>query len=242
MKILIPLAGKNNISSETQYIKSLYEINRKTIFQYVHEFLAKINNAEFIFVVKKEDVGNYHIDKVINLIDPSAQIVVSDGETKGAACTCLLAVDYINNDEELVVANCDQLFIDNPNDIIETFRKNNYDGGVVVFEDIHPRWSYVKLNNDNLVIEAAEKRPISKNATAGLYYYKHGKEFVEAVENMILKNVNTNGNYYVCPAFNEYVLLQKSIGVFKILKSQYFNFKEQRGIDEYEKYLNGGHL
>lgn len=240
MKILIPLVGQNKLTADTDYIKSLYEINRKMIFQYVHEFLSVIENAEFIYVVKKEDVITYHIDKVINLINPQAKVVIADGETRGAACSCLLAVEHIYNSDELVIANCDQLFLDNPNEIIKNFRKNNYDGGIVVFEDIHPRWSYVKLNKDNLVIEAAEKRPISKNATAGVYYFKHGFEFVNAVEEMIFKDANVNGNYYVCPAYNELVLQQKRIGIFKIEKSSYFSFKEQKGIDEYAKFLNKG--
>ena len=122
--------------------------------------------------------------------------------------------------------------------IIEFFEKNNFDGGIVTFEDVHPRWSYVKVDSESHVIEAAEKRPISKHATAGFYYFKRGSDFVESAENMILKDVAINNNYYICPAFNEMILKQKTIGIYEIKKSDYFNFKEQKGIEEYEKFLN----
>lgn len=238
MKILIPLGGKNTFTNDTEYIKSLYEINRKTIFQYVYEFLNQIPNAEFIFVIKKSDVKTFHLDQMIKLLIPNAQVIVADGETKGAACTCLLAVDYIDEDEPIIISNCDQLFNENPAIIIKDFEKRNLDGGVVTFEDIHPRWSYVKIDSNNYVIEAAEKRPISKHATAGMYYYRKGSDFINSIEKMIMKNVNVNGNFYVCPSFNEMILEQKKIGIYEIPKNSYFNFKEQKGINEYEKYLN----
>ena len=238
MNILIPLGGKSTFSTNTEYIKTLYEINRKTIFQYVYEFLDQIPDANFIFVIKRSDVKTFHLDQMIKLLIPDAKIIIADGDTKGAACTCLLAIDYIDNDSPLIVSNCDQLFTDNPKEIVEYFINNDFDGGVVTFEDIHPRWSYVKVDDNNLVIEAAEKMPISKHATAGFYYFKKGSVFVEAAEKMILKNANVNGLFYVCPTYNELVLGQKKIGIWEIQKDHYFNFKEQKGVLEYEKHLN----
>lgn len=242
MNVIIPIAGANLPVEETGYMKSLQEIERKTILQCSIESLATLNNAHFIFVVKREDINKYHIDNIVKLLRPEADIVVAEGETMGAACTCMLAIDNIELDIPLLIVGSDQLLTIPANIVIDDFEKNDYDAGVVIFDDVHPRWSYVRIDQNGHVIEAAEKRPISKNATAGFYYYKKAKDFFEAAKQMILKNASVNGKYYICPAFNEMILQQKVIGTFKIKKEQYYNFNHSAGIEAYKEFLkkNGG--
>ena len=237
MNILIPIVSNGKKAEESQYIKSLFEIQKKTILQYVYESLNQIENAKFIIVIRKDDVKKYHLDDMVRLLIPDCEIVISDGETNGSACSCLLAVDLLSWDEPLIIAGGDQLMLENPQKVISKFTENDYDGGVVIFDDIHPRWSFVKLDQNEMVIEAAEKRPISRNATTGFYYFKKAQYFVESAEEMIKKDASVNGKYYVCPCFNEMVLANKKIGTYRISKMEYFNFNQQSGIDEYEKYL-----
>ena len=237
IKIIIPIVGGNKTDSETQYIRGLYEIERKTILQHVYESLAVIEEAEFAVILKKEDVAKFHLDNMIRLMIPKVKVIIADGNTKGAACTCLLAIDEIDPDKPLIIAGCDQLTTINLQSVVDEFRQKDYDGGVVTFEGIHPRWSFVRVNEEGFVIEAAEKRPISKNATTGFYYYKRGDFFIEAAESMIKKGASVNGKYYVCPSFNEMILKQLKIGVYNIDRTQYFNFKEDKALTEYEKYL-----
>ena len=127
----------------------------------------------------------------------------------------------------------------NLNEVVNDFIKNDYDAGTIIFEDIHPKWSYVKLDEDGFVIQAAEKRPISKNATTGFYYYRKAKDFLDSATAMIKKGASVNGIYYVAPSLNEMVLKQKKIGVYRVDKSNYFNLKKQNGREEYEDYLKG---
>ena len=51
--------------------------------------------------------------------------------------------------------------------------------------------------------EVAEKKPISKIATAGIYYWRKGEDYVKFAKQMIAKDIRTNGEFYVCPVFNE---------------------------------------
>lgn len=237
VKIVIPIAGNNHKDEKFGYIRGLYEIERKTLLQHVYESLAVIEGAEFTVVLRKEDIARYHLDNMLRLMIPGVRVVVADGETKGAACSCLLAIDEIKEDEPLIIAGSDQVVTANLQEAVNTFRERDYDGGVVTFEGIHPRWSFVKTNAEGLVIEAAEKRPISKMATTGFYYFKKGGYFIDAAEQMIKKGVNVNGRYYVCPVYNEMILKQKKIGIYQINREDYFNFKQDNAIAEYEKYL-----
>ena len=97
-------------------------------------------------------------------------------------------------------------------------RSKNADGGIVTFISTHPRWSFVKVDNDGLITQVAEKKPISNIATVGIYYYKKGKFFVEATEQMIQRNVRVNNEFYVAPAYNEMIQNRKKICIFNVTK------------------------
>ncbi|MFR1908056.1 MAG: glycosyltransferase family 2 protein [Clostridium neonatale] len=239
MNILIPIAGSNAIIDGNQYSKGLYEIEKKIVIQHIYESLSKIPNSNFIFILRKEDVKNYHLDDTLRLLNSDIKIIVSEGNTQGSACSCLLAIEHIDSEEPLLISGVDQLITRDWREVIEEFEGKNLDGGVISFDSVHPKWSYVKLNDEGYVVEAAEKRPISRTATTGQYYFKKGADFVEAAENMILKGASVDGQYYVCPSFNEMVLKQKRIGCIKIDTSEYFSLKDQRGMDAYEAYLKG---
>lgn len=240
MNIIIPIAGSNQNLAETQYIKSLQEIERKTILQHVFEAIQPVEAEHFVVVIKQEDVNTYHLDNVVKLLRPEADVVIAKGQTMGAACTCMLAIDQIDLEKPLLIVGSDQVLTVPYQEILEEFQKKGYDGGVAIFDDVHPRWSYVRLDESDFVIEAAEKRPISRNAAAGFYYFKEARYFVEAAKKMILKNASVNGKFYVCPSFNEMILEQKKIGVYRVDKEQYYNFNNSGGIEAYRAYLKGG--
>ncbi len=172
---------------------------------------------------------------------PGSIVVVREGETAGAACSVLLAAEYLDNEEELLIHNGDSVITDDLGSIINTFRAKHLDGGTVTFKSIHPRWSYVRLDGDGLIVEAAEKNPISMNATAGAYYFRQGLDFVQSAERMIEKDANTDGKYYVCPAYNEMILQGKKIGCHQISRQSYFPLTTPKETERYESYLGGRH-
>lgn len=235
--IVIPIAGPDKDPANTGYVRSLQEIQRKTILQYAFESLQSICASNFVVVIKQKDVNHYHLDNVVKLLRPEAKIIIAEGETMGAACTCMLAVDQLDMDAPLLITGVDQILTVSTFQIVEDFINREFDGGVVIFDDIHPRWSFVKLDERGFVIEAAEKRPISRNATAGFYYFKKASCFFEAAQKMISKNASVNGSFFVCPVFNEMILQQMSIGTYRIEKDQYYSFSHDSGIEAYKMHL-----
>jgi dTDP-glucose pyrophosphorylase len=136
--------------------------------------------------------------------------------TEGAACTVLLVKDLINNENPLIIANSDQYIEWDGFDFMKYNLNNNLDASILTFESIHPKWSFAKINSDGLVIEVAEKNPISNTATVGIYWYNQGADFVKYAEQMIAKNIRINNEFYVCPIFNEFILDNKQIGIYQI--------------------------
>lgn len=214
MNVLIPMAGAGSRFQRAGYTfpKPLIEVNGKPMIQLVVENLNI--DARHIFVVQKEHYEKYNLKHLLNLISPGCKIVQVNGVTEGAACTTLLAKEFIDNDEPLIFANSDQYLDWDSNEFMYSMEADEIDGGMLTFTATHPKWSFAKLNKEGLVQEVAEKKPISDIATAGIYYWKHGKDYVKYAESMISKNIRFNNEFYVCPVFNQAIEDGKKIKTF----------------------------
>jgi dTDP-glucose pyrophosphorylase len=202
-------AGSRFQKAGYTFPKPLIEVNGKPMIQLVVENLNI--DARHIFVVQKSHYEDYNLKHLLNLISPGCEIVQVDGMTEGAACTTLLAKKFIDNDEALVFANSDQFLDWDSNEFMYSMEADEVDGGV------------------------AEKKPISDIATAGIYYWKRGSDYVKYAEQMIENNVRFNNEFYVCPVFNE------AIGDNKKIKTFHFDGMWGIGTPEDLDYFNKFH-
>jgi len=215
LNVLIPMAGAGSRFERAGYTfpKPLIDVHGKPMIQAVVENLGI--DAHYIFVVQRAHRKTYNIDAMLNLIVPGCTIVEVDGVTEGAACTALAAIDHIDNDRPLFFANSDQFVEWDSAEFMYRMQESDADGGIVTFKSTHPKWSYAKVDGSGYVTEVAEKKPISDNATVGFYYWKHGADFVKYSQRMIEKDVRVNGEFYVCPVFNEAIADGKKIRIVK---------------------------
>jgi len=218
LNVLIPMAGAGSRFAQAGYTfpKPLIDVKGKPMIQVVVEMLNI--KANFIYAVQKEHRAKYNLDTLLNLLTPGCKIVEVDGITEGAACTALLAREYIDNDAPLLFANSDQHIIWDSNEFFYKMNETDVDGGILCFKGTHPKWSFAKVDENNRVIEVAEKNPISDNATVGMYYWKRGSDFVKYSEQMIEKNIRVNNEFYVCPVYNEAIQDNKNIACYMIEK------------------------
>jgi NDP-sugar pyrophosphorylase family protein len=239
MIVIAPMAGGDAPFEKQGYphCKWLVEVGGKPLIEHVWNNLRCLGGDRYVFLIRKEDALRYHLAEVLKLLDPRAIVLQTEAPTAGAACTVLLGIEHIALDEELVVTNGDQLILADLAEAVGAFRARKLDGGTIVFDSVHPRWSFVLTDDEGLVIEAAEKRPISRTATAGFYYFRTGAMFVEGARSMIRKDAHVNGQFYVCPVFNEMILRQAAIGVYPIDRSKYLSLATPQNVEEYERYL-----
>ena len=218
MNVLIPMAGAGSRFQAAGYTfpKPLIDVEGKPMIQVVVDNLNI--DATFIYVVQKQHREKYNLDTLLNLITPNCKIVEVDGLTEGAACTTLLAKELINNDEPLLMANSDQFVEWDSNEFMYKMIEQKVDGGILTFKATHPKWSFAKVDEYGYVTEVAEKNPISDIATVGVYYWAKGSDYVKYAEQMIEKNIRTNGEFYTCPTFNEAIGNGKKIKTFNIDK------------------------
>jgi len=241
MNLLVLMAGSSQSFYDVgyKYPKPLIEVNGEMIVNKVVLNLKPLFEIcnKVIFIIKKEDNKIFHLTNIIKLLIPNATVIELEKETAGAACSALLALEYISLSEPLIITNGDHIIDKNLKDITLKLQDNKTDGGVLIFNSVHPRWSYVKLSEDESVLEASEKLPISNNATAGFYYFKESGDFSKYTQRMILKGAHVNGAYYICPVFNEMILDHKEIGSLKIDSSHYHSLMSPELVEEYKKYI-----
>jgi NDP-sugar pyrophosphorylase family protein len=221
IQIVVPMGGEGRAFAERGYTfpKPLVEVAGQPLVEIVVNNLKPSCAHQFVFVCRQEHIEKFALGDVLNLIAPGCRIVPMGKPTAGALCSVLLGLEYLQHEDELLVANADQ-WIDAPIDsFLKAARDSNWDGALVTFPNTHPRWSYARTEND-LVVAVAEKQPISRNATAGLYYFRRGIDFVRGAERRLLKNATFSGEYYVAPVYNELILSGKRVGIFPIEAAQ----------------------
>ena len=202
-------AGSRFESAGYTFPKPLIDVEGQPM---IHKVVNNLNiQGRYIFLVQKAHYEKYNLENLLNLISPGCEIIQLEGLTEGAACTVLTARELIDNEEPLIIANADQYIEWNAFETISEFSNEGIDGGILTFSSVHPKHSFAKVDGQGYVTEVAEKKPISTNATVGVYFWKKGSDFVKYADQMIDKNIRTNNEFYVCPVYNEAIGDDKKI-------------------------------
>ena len=243
LNIVIPLSGSGTsfINAGYTFPKPLIDINGKPMIQLVIENLKPKCKHKFILIGKKEHFEKYSLNQIFdNSTKGNYQVIPLSASTQGAACTVLSAIDQINNELELIVANGDQIIEVDIEKFISFARRSKKDGVILTFNSQHPRWSYARTNKKGEVLETAEKKVISNHATAGIYYFRQGKLFVEAAISMISKDIRFNNDFYFCPVYNEMILLGQKVIIWEIKQSQMHGLGTPEDLNRYLSILDKG--
>ncbi len=211
MNILIPSAGKGTRFKSTHSLpKPLIQVDGMPML--VASARSLRLQGQYIFIINDNQYTD-NLAKNLYAVFPDAKIAAIDFETEGAAETALVAEEVINNDEELLIANCDQIMNWNAEVALKQLRK--YDAGLVVIESDETKHSYVDVIN-NLAVKVAEKQVISNFALTGIHYWKKGKYFVESVRKMFADDKRTNNEFYIGPCYNYFIEQGNKVAVYKL--------------------------
>jgi len=230
MNIIIPMAGEGRRFRDMGYSfpKPLVDINGKPMIQWVIENINVEGN--FIYIVRKEDYDKYNLKYLLNLLTKNCRIVVIDHPTQGAVKSVLEAGQWID-DNPVSIVNSDQYIGWNSNEFFYAMTADECDGGIVTFESTHPKWSFVKLDKSGFILETAEKKVISNCATAGVYYFKKGSDFLKYAHQMIDKEMTVDGQYFVCPVYNELIKDKKKVRAFHV--SKFWSFSTPEDVEHF---------
>lgn len=235
MNIVIPMAGLGSrftkVGIETP--KPLIKVNGKTLIEHSVESLNIPGMYYFITRQYKNNNYNEEILKIFDSLNIKYKEIRLNHDQKGAADAALYAQEYINNDDELIITNCDQLLKWNSQQFLNLITINA-SGSVVLYESNSPKDSYAQIK-EGKVIRIVEKDPISKDALIGVHYWKHGKYFVKSAKQLLADNVEKNKESYISETYNYLIQDGHFIDYYKISNNLYICLGTPEHIDDYLK-------
>lgn len=232
MNILIPMAGRGTRMGQfnSQNVsKPFIEFGGKTMIEHSMESIKL--DAKWIFVVR--DVADKaRMEDVAKKNGVRHEVIAMETDTEGPAATCLAASNVLDLNEELIIANCDQVIDWSVDDFLSVAR--NYHGCVVTYFSQRPFNSYAKLNREALVTQIKEKEVISEISLSGIHYWKCGSLFKESCEMMIANEDRAkNGEFYVAPTYNRMIDDGLRVGVFHLSPAQHHPIGTERDLSAY---------
>lgn len=239
MQILIPISGYSPFfpKEEFYFPKPLIEVSGKPMIEVVVKHLQyQFKDASFIFVIDPGDARTFSLDRTLKLLaGDNTKIIEKPGSTSGALCSCLLAIDSLDANKPLIIANSDQIIEDKLSQAVDKLISSNCSAGVLTFDSVHPRWSYVVEGEDGEVVQTFEKKVASRNAIAGFYYFRTASIFNDAAKKVILNNAQTDGVYFISSSINEIILCGERVTYQQISSQIYHSFYSPSKIAEFER-------
>lgn len=252
--ILIPMAGAGKRFSDAGYKESKPSIpttdhrtgNKKpmVVCASLDLPLLDANGNNLILVDRdfhKENGTEANIKKYL----PNARFITVDHLTEGQACTCLLAEELINNEDELLIAGCDNGMIIN-HDKFNRLRKEcdvlvfTYRNNEAVLANPNA-YGWVKIDEQDNILDVSVKKAISDNpmndhAIVATFWFKHGKDFVRCANTMIELGDRINNEFYVDKVVTYCLKAGLKTKVFEI--DRYLGWGTPKDYESYENTIS----
>jgi NDP-sugar pyrophosphorylase family protein len=217
------MAGRGSRFAETGYAvpKPFIQVcPGKRMIDYVIDYLTLPEPHRFVLVCLDEHRRAYNLNSFFRSKTSNHKVIFAERLTVGPAASALLAERFIGNDEELLIAYCDMFLTIDMVRFLEWNRRRGADGSVIAYPSVNPMDSYAKIDAKGRVVETAEKVLISDTATAGLYYFRRGREFVSAAHTMLTDRRDKNTELFVNPCFNELIRHGKTVLAYPIRRDE----------------------
>lgn len=251
MQILVPISGHSTFFPKEDFYfpKPLIEVSGTPMIEVViRQLQRQFRAAQFVFVIDPEDSRSFSLDRTLQLLTGNDSVIIEKpGPTSGALCSCLLAIDAINTSEQLIIVNSDQIIDEDLSQAVEVFSANECTAGVITFDSIHPRWSYVVTQEGGEVLQTFEKKVASRNAIAGFYYFRSAASFFEAAKKVILNDAHVDGAYFISSSLNQVILEGGLVLHVPIPSHAYHSFYTPAKVADFERttiakeIIGGGH-
>ena len=218
LNIVVPMAGLGNRFQEEGFElpKPLIPIHGVPMMKAIIRNLRPSTPHQFYFLCLHDHIVNHCIDSKLQSWLPDCKVIEVAEVTEGAACTVLLAKEYIDNDLPLMIANSDQWVQADIDTYLDVMDSEQADGLIMTMRANDPKWSYVSFDDSGTVVGLVEKRVISNEATVGIYNFRRGSDYIWAAEQMIEKGLRVNNEFYVAPVYNELLVSGSKIVVYNV--------------------------
>lgn len=234
----MPMAGLGSRFAKAGFTtpKPLIEVDGLPMFRKALSSIENISAEQSChFVIRQEHVDELQLDRLITEALPQAQVIIVPELTRGAAETVLAAEPYLNPDDALIVMDCDLWFNSTEyNSMVESSLSgvSEIDGGLLTFKADNPRYSYAKIDENNIVTLTAEKVVISDRAITGAYFYATAHGFLASAHALLEQPLSeTMPEYYLSLTYN--TLIESGAKIQAALVDEYASFGTPEELQSY---------
>ena len=210
LHIIMPMAGEGSRFLKEGWTtpKPLIELDGMPLFKHaINSVLMDDVPMKYSFIVRQEHIDKYQIDGKIRSFLPEANVFSVLKTTRGAVETCLMAESAIDDNDGIIVMDCDlefrsKRFLEIIKGILSKPVEEVNGGALVSFESNEPRYSYAALGADGFATRTAEKEVISNHALCGAYFFSSGRRFKLVAHQLLNEPEFKKPEYYVSLLYN----------------------------------------
>lgn len=218
MICVIPLAGPDLVRQDG-HIKPLSEVDGMPLIERVLTSRqwwcdGSVASEDLLFVLRADVPESKTVARFLDTHFAGARKVYLNHLTCGALFSAMAGVSATTRPEEVLCVDLADIIYDVDGEEIAAWLANVDSAGLIPwFCADEPCYSYLRIDGNGRVTATAEKRVISKHASAGTYFFRDTATFLEAVAFSIRaqEQLAVNGNWFVCPSFNGLVRLGKRV-------------------------------
>lgn len=213
MKIIIPMAGHGARFLKAGYVdpKPLINVDGKRIIEYIIDMFDR--DDEFVFICDNDHLGSTNMRSILSSLQiDNFKIIGIEPHSNGPVHTIMQVENEIDDEEEVIICYCDNPYLWNYSDFKSHIKNTDSDGCVLTHVGFHPHrlsstyMAYLKVEN-GIMKEIQEKKPYTENpmeehASTGTYYFRKWKYVKKYSKQLIDRNINYNGEFYVTLLYN----------------------------------------
>jgi len=240
MNIIIPIGGKGERFSINGYKepKPLINILGKPMIHYVLDNL-NLADDDNVFIIYY-NVESSLLNPLLKHRYSNVKLIKLDFQTKGAAETIyegLKTIKTLTDKKKTMLFDCDTFYT---KDVISMYR--NIDDNAVFFtsnKEENPIYSYISVDDNNIVTNIAEKKKISDNANTGIYCFNDITKLFEFSKHVVENNITFNNECYTSCIIDQMIKNKKTFLGVELDAKNVFNLGTP---EQLTKYVNNSYI
>lgn len=213
MQIIIPMSGFGERFRRAGYSlpKPLIEVEGKSIIAHVIDMFP--GEHDFLFICNQDHLAEsqFRMREIIESACPTGRIVGIEPHKLGPIHAVKQAADLLDMDRPVIVNYCDFTCYWDWADFKDFVIANECRGAIPAYKGFHPHslgsTNYAYLRESGGIVDGIqEKQPYTSNrmdefASSGTYYFASAKIMLDAFDEVVKRNLNVGGEFYVSLAY-----------------------------------------
>ncbi|MDQ2730501.1 MAG: NTP transferase domain-containing protein, partial [Armatimonadota bacterium] len=230
MQIVVPMAGAGKRFSDAGYTvpKPLIPVSGQPMVVQAVQDLPPA--GRILFLCQVDHLRLFPLEETLCGRFPQAIVIPVEGLTEGQASTVRLAGSFLDPNEPVIVAACDNTHLYEPQKHLQLLEDETIEAAVWTYRG-EPRvlvapqmYGWVRTHKDSTdILEVSVKRPISDNpledpVVSGTFTFRKAGVMLDAIDELVRLNHRVNGEFYMDSVPNLLIRRGRRAVVFEVEK------------------------